>query len=398
MTDYLKEFVDSREPLGNGEKKSDQFLSLTSPMRITLMGNSVVALKKGYTKHLMEVLNALVSDGASHQFRKYAIGGVPTLFGCYLSIRDDIAQNSDLILVDFCIVDRFCYDKYTSELTLIKAIEGLIRHIKSCNYECNIVFINQSSVHQYYVEKIAKGECEVTTIYNLICDYYELPIINVSETIIINRGQNYFKKLYHKNDPFHVSEPLGARIVANLICRKLTNLKKTNRLKNLPEALYPDNYSSLKIFQIDQLEYRTQGKYKKGRLENRLVCEDYTTIKHGSSIKFRLDGKLIALYIITTWTSGYLTIKVGDRKVTISCYSNIYKKNSDWKDTPLCWFTNLADLQLSSNNFVDVEMYVIKDASEVENYIELHSYTKPESEPDNWELNLINICYQGQIE
>lgn len=63
-------------------------------------------------------------------------------------------------------------------------------------------------------------------------------------TILIKRGQDYFKQLYSKDDPFHVSEPLGARIVANLICRKLTNLKQTNRLKNFPEALYPDNYSN----------------------------------------------------------------------------------------------------------------------------------------------------------
>lgn len=129
-----------------------------------------------------------------------------------------------------------------------------------------------------------------------------------------------------------------------------------------------------------------------------MVREDYITIKQGSSIKFRLDGKLIALHIITTSTSGYLTIKVGDRKVTISCYNGIYRKLSDWKDIPLCWFINLTDLPLSSDNFVDVEMYVVKDASEVENYIELYSYTKPESEPDDWELNLINICYQGQVE
>lgn len=108
MTNSLEEFVDSREPSGNGAKKGDQFLSLTSPMRIVLMGNSVIALKNGYTKHLMEVLNALVSDGASHQFRKHSIGGASILFGCYLSIRDDIAQNSDLILIDFCVTNQLC--------------------------------------------------------------------------------------------------------------------------------------------------------------------------------------------------------------------------------------------------------------------------------------------------
>lgn len=115
MTDSLEEFVDSREPSGNRAKKGDQFLSIASPMRIALMGNSVVALKNGYTKHLMEVLNALVSDGASHQFCKPCLGGASILFGCYLSIRDDIAQNSELIIVDFCVTARLCsYEEFTS--------------------------------------------------------------------------------------------------------------------------------------------------------------------------------------------------------------------------------------------------------------------------------------------
>lgn len=300
-------------------------------------------------------------------------------------IRDDIAQNSDLILVDFCIIDRLrsYYGGLTLELTLSKTIEGLIRHIKTCNPQCKIVFINQSSIHPECIEKIAKGECEVTTLYNLICDYYEVPIIDVAETFIINRGQKYFKQLYPKDDLFHVSAPLGARIVANLICRKLTNLKEINRLKNLPEALYSDNYSNLKILKLEQLEYRIQGNYQKNRLENSFLREDYITIKQGSSIKFTLNGKLLALYIIATCTSGYFAIKLGDRKVTISCYNRIYNGNSYRKDIPLGCFINLDEHQLSSDDFVNVEMYVIKDVSEVENYQEEIPCAKPESEPDN---------------
>jgi hypothetical protein len=397
MTDSLEYFVNSREALGNGAKKGDGFLSLTSPMRIALMGNSVIVQKNGYTKHLMEMLNALVSDGASHQFRKHCLGATSMTFGCYLSIRDDIVQNSDLILVDFCISDRvFSYDDFISELTLSKAIEGLIRHIKSCNHQCNIIFLNQSSNHPDCVEKIAKAECKITTLYNLICDYYGVPVIDVAGTIIINRGQDYFKKLYSKDDPFHVSEPLGARIVANLICRELINLKETDGFQSFPEALYPDNYSNLKILKLEQLEYRIQGKYKRDRLQNSLLKEDYITIKQGSSIKFRLEGKLIGFHIIATRTGGYLTIKVGDHKVTISCYYEIYSQQNDWNS--LCWFINLPDDQLSSDDFVDVDIYIVKDASEVENYVKRPAYTKPESEPDNWELNLISICYQGEVE
>jgi hypothetical protein len=376
---------------------------LTLPNRISFVGSSGVIKKNGYTKYLIEALNSRVVNGGTHQIKKYCIGDVPSLLGCFFSIRNDVAKSSELALIDFCINDRNIYyaNSGLSKQTIIRSLEGIIRYFKSSNSNCKLVFINSCSIIDNHIERIAKDQCEVSILYNLVCDYYKVPIIDVTKAIIGQRGKDYFQSLFSEIDPYHPSEPLGAKIVGDLISDELLKLSwfQSNQLHELPQVLEIENYSNLKVIDIGELESFIFGPYSKLTYETSIIREDYISLSRESAIKFNLKGVLNGIYCLASSTSGYIVIELDNYKITISLYSywNSLAMAENKADYTFVRFISLAEHKLVLNEFSNVKMYLLDSEDQLENYKFCHCQVPPGSPSKAWTFEIIGITYQGEL-
>lgn len=365
----------------------------SSPLEITLLGTSSSLQSEGYCKYLIERLNALVTDRSEHNLNKLCLGATSSILGCFYSIRNYIANSSNLVLVDFCINDRNeFYGKILSKQTIAKSIEGCIRHIKSINLNCIIIIINLSSCHEKHIERIENNECEISILYNLIADYYKIPVIDVTRKLIDTKGKLYFKSLYSEDDIYHPSQPLGSKIIGDTIYDELCQLDLTINHKCLPKPLYSDNYSDLQILESAFLESFIRGSYFQDEFKTSLLQENYFSLNQEASIEFLLKGNLNGLYYVASPDSGYLVIEMGDKIVTVSLYSMWNEKIPK----SLCLFGNLAEFQLVSHDFVNVKISLLNSNAEPQNYRDLSS-AKPPLEAAAWKFNVISLTYQGEV-
>jgi len=367
----------------------------SSPLEITLLGTSSSLRSEGYCKYLIERLNALVTDRSEHNLNKLCLGSTSSLLGCFYSIRNYIANSSNLVLVDFCINDRndFYMTKNISKLTIAKSIEGCIRYIKSVNLNCIIIIINLISCDEKHIERIENNECEISILYNLIADYYKIPVIDVTRKLIDTKGKLYFKSLYTEDDIYHPLQPLGAKIIGDTIYDELCQLDLTINQNCLPKPLYSDNYSDLQILESDFLESFIRGSYSQEKFKTSLLQENYFSLKQGASIEFFLKGNLNGLYYVASSDSGYLVIEMGGKIVTVSLY-NLWNAKIP---KPLCLFGNLAEFQLVSHDFVNVKISLLNSNADLQNYRGLSSSAKPPLEAGAWKFNVISLTYQGEV-
>jgi len=373
------------------------------PNKISFVGTSCVIKKDGYTRYLIDALNSTVINGGTHQVKKYCIGDVPSFLGCFFSIRNDIAKHSELVLIDFCINDRNIYYAKAglSKQTIARAIEGIIRYFKSSNPSCKLVFINLCSATDNHVERIEESMCEVSILYNLVCDYYKIPVIDVTRAIVGQRGKDYFQSIFSQSDPYHPSEPLGAKIVGDLISDELLKLSwsQFNTLHELPPVLQSGNYSDLKIIDIEELESLVFGSYSKLTYETSIICEDYLSLNRASSIRFNLKGALNGIYCLASPSSGYIAIESDSYKITISLYSywNRLARTENKVGYTVVRFISLAEHELVFNELSNIKIYLLDSESQLENYKFCHSQVPPESPSETWTFEIIGITYQGEL-
>lgn len=367
----------------------------SSPLEITLLGTSSSLRAEGYCKYLIESLNALVTDRSEHNLNKLCLGSTSSLLGCFYSIRNCIANYSNLVLLDFCINDRngFYLADNISKLTIAKSIEGCIRYIKSVNLNCIIIIIDLSSCHEKYIEIIDNNECEISILYKLIADYYKIPVIDVTRKLIDTKGKLYFKSLYSEDDIYHPSQPLGAKIIGDTIYDELCRLDLTMNHNSLPQPLYSDNYSDLQILESDFLESFIRGSYSQETFKNSFIQENYFSLSQGASIEFCMKGNLNGLYYVASSDSGYVVIEMGAKIVTVSLYNLWIEKIPK----PLCFFSNLAEFQLISDDFVNVKISLLSPNAEPQNYRDLSSSAQPPLEAGTWKFNVISLTYQGEV-
>ena len=259
-------------------EKSSQQSSSVKCLKIALVGGSNSVMRDGYTKYIKEYIAEETDKYIELSY--FALGGVSNLFGVIQNYRHNIAINHDVILFEYCVNDRSVikHSNYTPRMAGM-ALEGFIRQVKMMNPNCVIVIlILGTNISTYY-----NNCCQISATYESIARRYEIPVIDVTETLLNVKGIKFIKSLYKKNDPAHYTRPKGARIVGKIIADKVL---KNNLLSKRPKEIdkcyrmYAANLQHLKFFSnFDLIE--NQNCVKKSTFKNSLFEENIYTIEAG---------------------------------------------------------------------------------------------------------------------
>ena len=368
-----------------------------SAIKISIVGGSNSVMRRGYAKYLDGYLSKAISKTTSLNY--YSLGGVPNLYGVIQQERYDIAANSDIIFFEYCVNDRHAIeiDQYTLELTG-KSLEGFIKKVKQSNPKCLIVIlIFGINLDNYY-----NGHCNLSELYESIGTRYRLPVINITKVLSKDRDLSSVKSLYNDKDHAHYTRPDGVQIVSQTIVNELKNqgiikLLKAKHKKALIvdiPPIYPDNFENLKYF--DRFD---EGNFfsiepKISVYQNTVFKEKNFTIYQGNYLKFLLKGRLVAIYIKSDLSDGFIKIEFGNQSIITSSYSswvNIIKPQN---------VINLITLPLRrfepSEDFAPVSISFCQEyPSEFE--LGFNKTVPGKQDPNKWKLSIIGIAYTGEI-
>ena len=364
-------------------------LNSNKTLKVAIVGGSNSVMRYGYSHYFQKYINS--RTGADVELASFSLGGVTSLYGLIQNCRHEIAKNHDLILFEYCVNDRSaCYQKKISQEIAGMALEGFIRQSKTMNPMCNIaILIFGTNRPKYY-----NFCCNVSAVYESVARRYNIPVINLTEILLAGKGINFIKGLYGKDDPNHYSRPEGVEVVGKTIAEQILQSKLLENKKAESERyyrVYAENLQDLK-FVSNFDSYVENHNAKKTIFKNSLFHETIYTFDANSPLKFELKGQLLSLLIKSDWYSGLLKIEFEDIEFITSFFS-IYVKNAEK--------SNITLLNLPYNKIANRQEFKQLSISVCSNYIDKHhldfNKVSPESNPDEWKLNLIGIAYTGEL-
>jgi len=343
-------------------------------LNISIVGGSNSVMRRGYCKYLTSYLSQESSCPTSLKY--YSLGGVSNVFGTIQQERHNIAADSDIIFFEYGVNDRHAIEVDHFSLDGAgKSLEGFVRS-------------------------------HLSELYESIGKHYNLPVVNVTKLLSQSLGLDYVRSLYSENDHAHYTRPEGVQVVAQTIVKEmaktveLKSLSKKQESKrnaqqtSLIEPIYSDNLENLAFMEkFDHGSYFSK-KPKVSVYQNTVFREQHYTITQGNSLDFRLKGKLLAIFVKSDLSDGFIKVEFNQQSVITTSYSSWVNKIKP---------QNILNLILSplyqfneSKDFAPVSISVCSDYPEK---FEL-GYEKAapsKSEPSKWKLSIIGIAYIGKI-
>ena len=363
-----------------------------SPMKVAVIGGSNSVMRSGYLKYFYECI--LEKYSINIQLSYFSLGGVTSLFGTIQNYRHRIAENHDVILFEYSINDRsaFIESNYTPKLAGM-ALEGFIRQAKSMNPHCTIIILIFGTNNAKYYNNC----CLISATYESIARRYNIPVINTTEILLATKGIKFIKRLYDREGSVHFSRPEGAKKIGQIIAREIidNNLFSSQILdsnyKNELYRMYASNLQNLEF--VSNLDSQIfSNKLKKDVFKNSLFEETIYTINAGYSLNLQLQGRLCGVVIKSDWYDGLIKIKLGDRVLTTSSFSNYVtqegKANINLMSLPYTKY-------MQSTKFSDFTISVCQKYDE--NYELDFNKTNPKVDPKLWKLSIVGIAYVGKI-
>jgi len=370
-------------------------------LNISIVGGSNSVMRRGYCKYLTSYLSQESSCPTSLKY--YSLGGVSNVFGTIQQERHNIAADSDIIFFEYGVNDRHAIEVDHFSLDGAgKSLEGFVRKVQKSNANCLIVIV----IFGINLEDFYQNHCHLSELYESIGKHYNLPVVNVTKLLSQSLGLDYVRSLYSENDHAHYTRPEGVQVVAQTIVKEmaktveLKSLSKKQESKrnaqqtSLIEPIYSDNLENLAFMEkFDHGSYFSK-KPKVSVYQNTVFREQHYTITQGNSLDFRLKGKLLAIFVKSDLSDGFIKVEFNQQSVITTSYSSWVNKIKP---------QNILNLILSplyqfneSKDFAPVSISVCSDYPEK---FEL-GYEKAapsKSEPSKWKLSIIGIAYIGKI-
>ncbi len=376
---FQKNIAQKKVPYSNFQKQ----------LKVAIVGGSNSVMRRGYTQYLQEYITEHSSKEVKLSY--FALGGVTSVFGAIQNSRHSIAKSHDIIFFEYCVNDRSALidSKYTFRMAGM-AVEGFIRQAKLMNPNCIIIIlIFGTNLPNYY-----NNCCQISAMYENIARRYEIPVINITEILLAQKGINFIKKLYKENEPAHYSKPYGTKIVAKVIAEQI----KTRNLFSLQPKdinkyyrMYPGNLQNLKFFS-DLDSIKNQNNIEKSTFKNSLFEEEIYTLKAGSSFNLKFKGRLLGIMLKSDWNDGLFKIKLAEQELITSSFSTWITQEE---------MSNINLLSLPFKKFMRCdevsELSISVCQTNQENY-ELDLFKGiPKVSPTEWKTSIIGIAYIGEI-
>lgn len=373
-------------------------------LRIGVLGNSNSVRKVGYVKYVCEKLSDVTSR--TIVLDSHALGGVRNLHAIAESIREPRLFDNDLILYEYCPIDRYGIEHKQYSLDLAgKSLEGFIRKARVSSPNCIlVVLIFGLNTDEYYHEG-----CKLTKLYHSICEHYRTVCIDVGHILIKKRGLDFLRTLYNSDvDDTHYTIPEGVQIVAETIVNEFKKRGIINKLKlpsskfnqthnatlALPSPIYEDHFQDLKLLDPLQPFLFKDKKAKKNFFVNSAYQGTLATLYQGTTLHFSLKGKLIALFIKSDMQDGFFKVNFGDESIVTSSFSS-------WVN-PVRPRNSITLSVLPESKFISADTFTDASISLCEDYpqefeMDLFKIEPKEKDKKKWNLNIIGIAYLGEI-
>ena len=354
-------------------------------------------MRRGYAKYLDSYLSEMTSRPTSLKY--YSLGGVPNIFGAIQQDRYDIAARSDIIFFEYCVNDRHAIevDRYSLELAG-KSLEGFIRRCQKSNPNCLIVIL----IFGINLDDFYHNHCALSELYREVGSYYSLPVIDLTKLLAQKTDLNFVRSLYSEKDRAHYTRPRGVKIVSQAIIEQLeitgviSKLKSNKRLAKADaiEPIYPDNFEKLTFFEnFDRGNFFTD-RPKVSVYQNTVYREENYTIYSGNCLKFCLKGNLIAIFVKSDFSDGFIKINFGSQQIVTSSYSSWVNRIKPQN------VINLITLPLrrfsASENFVPVSISLCQEYPE-KFELGFNKCEPTEKNPQKWKLSIIGVAYIGEL-
>lgn len=367
----------------------------TSTLKISVVGGSNSVMRRGYAKHLENYLRKKTSK--STRLKSYSLGGVPNVFSLIQQDRFNIAAHSNIIFFEYCVNDRHAIELNLYSLELAgKSLEGFIRSCQAANPNCPIVIlIFGVDGDDYY-----QNPCALSELYQQIGDRYQLPVINLTESLK-EKGIEFIRSLYSEGDDAHYSRPYGVKVVAETIAEQLEKTEAIAKLisgqyraKEGIEPIYQDNFAQLKfLHNFNQKQFFTR-RPKVSVYQNTMYREKYFTLQQGNALQFCLKGRLAAIFIKSDPNDGLIEIKFGSQQIVTSSYSVWVNKIRSRSSISLITLPLLRFED--SQDFVPVSIAPLKEYTDRWE-LDYFKCQPPTKNPRQWNFSIIGIAYIGEI-
>lgn len=366
-------------------------------VNIGIVGGSNSVMRRGYAKYLDNYISEAISRNTGLNY--YSLGGVPNLFASIQQERYDIASHNDIIFFEYCVNDRHAVeiDQYSLEL-VGKSLEGFIRKCRKANPNCLIVIL----IFGINLDNFYDNHCALSELYTSIGSHYRLPVIDLTKIFLEQEDLSFIKSLYSEKDHAHYTRPQGVKVVAQTILEQLEHKGVLDRLKlkrkvakssNI-EPIYRDNFERLSF--LDNFE---RGNFftappKRSVYQNTVYREENYTIEGDNCLKFWLKGQLVAIYIKSDSSDGFIKIEFDSQQIITSSYSSWIQPIKPQN------VINLITLPLRrfspSEDFAPVSISLCQEYPE-DFELDFNKCEPTKEDPQKWKLSIIGIAYIGEI-
>lgn len=374
------------------------FLGITreAALRISIVGGSNSVMRRGYAKYIGNYLEKTTLRPADLKY--YSLGGVPSIHGVIQQERYNIADNSDIIFFEYCVNDRHAIESEQYSLELAgKSLEGFIKKVQRSNPKCIIIIL----IFGINLDTFYNNRCFLSELYQTVGSYYDVPVIDITK-LLGKEGLNSVKSLYHDRDHAHYTRPEGVQIVAEVIVEELQKYRMIEILKNRGkqrkpkniQPIYPDNFENLSFIEnFGEADYFLAPP-KVSVYRNTVFKERNLTIERGNALRFRLKGKLLAIYIKSDCNDGFVAIEFNSQKLVTSSYSSWVNRIKPQN------VLNLIALPLrrfsASQDFAPVSISVCQEYPQ-DFELGFNKTVPTKQNPHQWKLSIVGVAYTGEI-
>ncbi|GEP98192.1 SGNH/GDSL hydrolase family protein [Chitinophaga cymbidii] len=254
----------AQQALQPGKGLNAFFAKLESgkPVVVAYLGGSITAapgyrvqtekwLRSAYPASTIKTINA-------------GVGGTGSSLGAFRLDADVLPHQPDLVFVEFAVNDNG-----GDSLTICRAMEGIVRKIKTHDPQTDICFLY--TINEPMVAGFQKGVLPASMRYmQVIADYYGLPSINLGWDVLrlVEAGKLAFRgeqqgRIAFTRDGTHPTDE-GHQCYTATIKTALTQLKQSNRAQadRLPSARYPGNLQYAKVISPADKAVKLTGHWK----------------------------------------------------------------------------------------------------------------------------------------
>ncbi|MFC2128987.1 SGNH/GDSL hydrolase family protein [Bacteroidota bacterium] len=336
--------------------------------RVAFLGGSIT-YNTGWRDSICSYLEKRFPD-TEFEFISAGIPSMGTTPAAFRLERDVLAYgNIDLLFEEAAVNDE---TNGRSNEEQIKAMEGIVRHLRNSNSAIDIVMMHFVDPAKMKIYREGR-EPMVIKNHNKVAEHYNIPTINLAKEVTerIDNGEFNWKDDFKNLHP----SPFGQGIYANSMIQFLNNAfyghidnNEQIRAHNLPEKLDQFCYDNGSLIKISSVKL-TKGWHfdplwkpedNTGVRSNFVNVPMLISDKIGSTLQMKFEGNSIGIVVAAGHDAGIIEYRINK-----NAWQELNLFTSWSKNIHLPWYYTLANELTQNMN--ELEIRISKDKDEQSN-------------------------------